>query len=219
MIGSLSFDIVSRFQEAFETNCLSLFGEAYVHINSTLDISVDWEEENISANFFDYIDNSERAISLNINISDEHRLYYRDILSNQTTAKSASRIDFRFSTNWTQAKRRCEFYLEAKNLIEDDCVKKGRKSKLIAKRYHERYIKTGIDNFISNKYPKNGCLIGYVLQGNPEIIVSKINSILKVLNRKTEVLNKQICQIENLSFFFTSNNIDQRQLKHYFIKF
>ena len=133
MIGSLSSDIIFQFQESFETNCLSLFGEAYTHINNTIDITVDWEEENISANFFDYIDNSERAIGLNINISDEHRLYYQNILSGQTTAKSASRIDFRMTTNWTRAKRRCEFYIEAKNLIENDCVKEGRKSKLNAK--------------------------------------------------------------------------------------
>ena len=219
MIGSLSSDIISQFQESFEINCLSLFGEAYAHINSTVKISVDWEEENISANFFDYIDNSEKAISLNINISDEHRLYYQDILSGQKTAKSASRIDFRLTTNWTRAKRRCDFFIEAKNLIEIDCVKKGRKTKLKAKQNHERYIKTGIDNFISGKYPYNGCLIGYVLQGKPENIVSKINSILDTSNRNSEVLTKQACKIENLSFFFTSNHDAYLQLKHYLIKF
>ncbi len=219
MIGSLGSDIVSQFQESFETNCLSLFGEAYVHINNVLDISVDWEEENISANFFNYIDNSERAISLNINISDEHRLYYQDILSGQKTAKSASRIDFRLTTNWTQVKRRFEFYIEAKNLIEEDCVKKGRKSKLIAKSNHDRYIKTGIDNFVSNKYPQNGCLIGYVLQGDPENIVSKINSILDLSERNSENLKKQICQIENLSFYYISSHLNLRQIKHYLIKF
>ena len=219
MIGSLSTDIISQFQESFETNCLSLFGEAYTHINNTLNITVDWEEENISANFFDYIDKSERAIGLNINISDEHRLYYQNILSGQTTAKSASRIDFRLTTNWTQAKRRCEFFIEAKNLIENDCIKKGRKTKLNAKKNHERYINTGIDSFISNKYPRNGCLIGYILHGIPENIVSKINSILDSSNRNLENLKQQSCQIENLTYFFISSHESQRKLKHYFIKF
>ncbi len=219
MIGSLSTDIISQFQESFETNCLSLFGEAYTHINNTLNITIDWEEENISANFFDYIDKSERAIGLNINISDEHRLYYQNILSGQTTAKSASRIDFRLTTNWTQAKMRCQFYIEAKNLIEDDCIKKGRKSKLNAKKNHERYVNTGIDSFISDKYPQNGCLIGYVLQGNPDNIVAKINSTLDTSNRNSENLKTQKCQIEDLSFFFISSHLEQRILKHYLIKF
>jgi hypothetical protein len=219
MIGFLNSDIIFQFQESFETNCLSLFGDAYTHINNTLDISADWEEENISANFFDYIDKSERAIGLNINISDEHRLYYQSILSGQTTAKSASRIDFRLTTNWTQANKRCEFYIEAKNLIENDCVKKGRKSKLKAKKNHERYINTGIDSFISGKYPQNGCLIGYVLEGIPENIVTKINSRLDLSNRKSENLKQQACQIENLSFYFISSHEDQRKLKHYLIKF
>jgi len=219
MISSLNSDIISQFQESFENNCLSLFGEAYTHISNTLDISVDWEEENISANFFDYIDKSERAIGLNINISDEHRLYYQNILSGQTTAKSASRIDFRLTTNWTQVKRRCEFYIEAKNLIEDNCVKKGRKSKLNAKKIQERYINTGIDNFISDKYPQNGCLIGYVLQGNPENIVAKINSQLDLLTRNSENLKQQECQIENLFYYFISSHEKQKNLKHYLIKF
>lgn len=219
MIGSLSSDIISQFQDSFETNCLSLFGEAYVHINNTLDVSVDWEEENISANIFNYINNCERAIGLNINISDEHRLYYQDILSGQVTAKSASRIDFRLTTNWTQEKRRCEFFIEAKNLIESDCVKKGRKTKLKAKQNHERYINTGIDNFISDKYPRKGCLIGYVLQGNPDNIVLKINSILDKSNRNEETLLKQICQIENLSSYYISNHVNHLRLRHYLITF
>ncbi len=219
MIGSLNADIISLFQESFETNCLSLFGEAYAHINSTLNISVNWEEENISANFFDYIDKSERAINLNINISDEHRLYYNDILLGQKTAKSASRIDFRLTTNWTAAKKRCDFFIEAKNLIEDDCDKIGRKSKLNAKRVQERYINTGIDNFLSDEYPQNGCLIGYVLQGKPDNIVLKMNSILGVSNRSSEVLIKQLCQIENLSFFYISHHVNHRQLRHYLVKF
>lgn len=173
----------------------------------------------ISANFFDYIDKSERAIGRNINISDEHRLYYQNILSGQTTAKSASRIDFRLTTNWTQAKRRCEFYIEAKNLIENNCFKKGRKTKLNARKIHERYINTGIDSFISDKYPKNGCLIGYVLQGVPNNIVDRINSRLSVSNRKSENLKQQVSQIENLSFYFVSSHREQQKLKHYLIKF
>jgi hypothetical protein len=219
MIGSLSSEIISQFQESFEINCLSLFGEAYIHINGTLNISIDWEEENISANFFDYIDKSERAIGLNINISDEHRLYYQNILSGETTAKSASRIDFRLTTNWTLEKRRCEFFIEAKNLIENDCTKKGRKTKINASENHTRYVKTGIDSFISDKYPQNGCLIGYVLQGNPENIVSKINSILDTSFRNSENLKKQTCHIENLPFFYISKHAAQKQLKHYLIKF
>ncbi len=219
MIGSLSSDIISQFQESFENNCLSLFGEAYSYITSTLQINVDWEEENVSANFFDYIDSSERAICLNINISDEHRLYYQNILSGEKTAKSASRIDFRLTTNWTSAKRRFEYYIEAKNLIEEDCIKKGRKTKLNAKENHKRYIHTGIDNFASGKYPKNGCLIGYVLQGMPISIVEKINLQLNLSNRESENLKQEVSQINNLSFYFVSTHREKRKIKHFLIKF
>jgi hypothetical protein len=184
-----------------------------------MNITVDWEEENISANFFYYIDNSERAIGLNINISDEHRLYYASILSGNTKAKSASRIDFRLTTNWTQNLKRLDFYIEAKNLIELDCLKQGRKTKLSAKENHKRYIVTGINNFISRTYPQNGCLIGYVLQGDIEKIVEKINVCLRLFNRNSEVLVNTESLIPSLPFFYISSHSIGLDIKHFFLNF
>jgi len=219
MISPLNAEIISQFQVSFETNCLSLFAEAYMYINGNLSITVDWEEENISANFFDYIDKSENTIGLNINISDEHRLYYQDILSGKTTAKTASRIDFRLTTNWTKVRHRFEFFIEAKNLIENDCFKKGRKSRLSAIKNHKRYISTGIDSFISNKYRQKGCLIGYVLEGTAINIVTKINSLLYLAGRSSEKLQKEICEIAVFSNYFTSVHNNELKLKHYLIEF
>lgn len=219
MIGVLDTEIVNGFQYAFEQNCLSLFADAYVHINRTLKITTDWEEENISANFFDYIDKSKVAIGLNINISDEYRLYYRKILSGKISAKSAARIDFRLTTNWTQGTKRLEYFVEAKNLIESDCFKKGRTTKLNAKKSQKRYIETGINHFISKKYPQNGCLVGYVLQGDPDKIVQKINIYLRLYNRNAEQLNNADSQIPNLPYSYISSHDIGFQIKHFFLAF
>ena len=75
-----------------------------------------------------------------------------DILNNKKSAKSASRIDLKLSTNWIDATKRVCYFVEAKNLIENNCAKQGRKSKLSAKKIQERYISTGIDHFISGEW-------------------------------------------------------------------
>jgi hypothetical protein len=195
-----------------------LWGEAFVSIKSNKTVTIDWEEENISALFFDYIDKSEHAIALNINIADEHRLYYNSILSGMKSAKSASRIDFRLTTNCTEQRKRIEFFIEAKNLIENNCFKKGRKTKILADSLLKRYVETGIDNFVSGKYPSKGCLVGYILEGMPDNIVLKINSNLEIRNRQQEKLYQIETNILALEYTFCSTH-EAFQLKHYFLKF
>lgn len=219
MIGKLNNSISNSFEESFLFNCLELFGEAYIYIKNNKNITADWEKENISANFYDYIDKSEKAISWNINISDEHRIFYESILLGKKPAKTASRIDFRLTTNWIEQKKRLEYFIEAKNLIESDCEKVGRKAKINAQSLHKRYVNTGIDNFVSKKYPSNGCLVGYVLQGKPTIIVDKINICLNNQNRTNEHLKKIDCTIPNLDFCYQSYHSNEVTLKHFLLKF
>ncbi|HEY5589687.1 MAG TPA: hypothetical protein VIK55_01595 [Paludibacter sp.] len=219
MAGILEDSIKREFEDSFENNCLTLFGEAYKYIRENSDITIDWDEENISANFFNYIDKSEKAIGLNINISDECRLYYDIILKGKIPAKKAPRIDFRLTTNWLEEKKRLEYFVEAKNLIESDCYKSGRKAKISAQEKHERYINTGIDNFISGRYPQKGCIVGYVLQGEPNKIVNKINAYLQQCNRTSEYLYSMESTIQNLEFCYQSSHENEIRIKHFLLKF
>ncbi len=218
MSGRLKSSIIQDFESSFVQNCLILWGEAFAFIKANKTVTIDWEEENISALFFNYIDKSEHAIALNINIADEHRLYFNSILSGKKSAKSASRIDFRLTTNCTEQLKRIEFFIEAKNLIENDCFKAGIKTKVSAHKLHQRYIKTGIDNFISGKYPSNGCLVGYVLQGNLEKIVLMVNLYIRELNRANENLLRITSNIPALDYVFCSTH-ESLRLKHYLLKF
>jgi hypothetical protein len=218
MPGKLKPSIVQDFENSFILNCLTLFGEAFLFIKENQSITIDWEEENISANFFDYIDKSEQAIIWNINIADEHRLYYNSILTGKKPAKTASRIDFRLSTNWIERRKRFEFFIETKNLIEIDCFKAGRKTKVSAQKLQERYIETGIDNFVSGKYPNKGCLVGYILQGMPESIVLMINSCLRNQNRLEEQLIKISNEIPYIDYSFKSFH-ERFELRHYLLQF
>jgi len=217
MAGVLRGSIIGGFQESFEYNCLALFGEAYAHIKQNAGITVDWEEENISANFFEFIDKSENAIALNINIENEYRLNDIDILSGLKVAKKASRIDFRLMSNFEKYKT--EYFIEAKNLIETDCHKTGRTSIIRSQEKHERYINTGINHFVTGKYPQRGCIVGYVLQGEPTKIVEKINACLQKENRLSEYLNTVECAIPNLEYCYQSVHTNGITIKHFLLKF
>lgn len=110
MAGLLNKDIISDFENSFRTNCLILIGEAYKWLKDTKNITVDWDEETISANILTHIYENEKAIAWNINVSDECRLYHQAILNNKIRARSAFRIDLKLSTNWIKAtKRVCYF--------------------------------------------------------------------------------------------------------------
>jgi len=112
-----------------------------------------------------------------------------------------------------------EYFVESKNLIESDCFKTGRKTKLNAAKLHERYVNTGIDNFISEKYPQKGCLFGYVLQGEPINIIEKINTCLHNKNRMNEKLQVTNCAIRNLEFCYQSVHPNGISLRHFLLKF
>ena len=147
-----------------------------------------------------------------IDIIPEYRLYKNDGIA----AKSAARIDFRFS-GWST--NQWEYFAEAKNLIEIDSFKAGRKTKISANKLHRRYIETGIDNYLSSKYPQNGCLIGYILQGKTENIVSMLNISLCALNRKTELLQSKDLEFADFISCYVSSHEKFLSMKHLMFDF
>lgn len=98
-----------------------------------------------------------------------------------------------FSTN------EFEYFFEAKNLKQNKSV------------LNRRYIKTGIDYFISKKY-ENGSLIGYLLEGKTDETIIEINSLLTKDKRDTEVLNHKPQNIFNS--IYESNHPKIGILKH-----
>lgn len=109
--------------------------------------------------------------------------------------------------------------LKQKNLIENNCTKQGRKSKLSAKKIQERYISTGIDHFISGEYPFNGCMLGYIIEGTPTRIVENINEILLQATRSDETLKKKKLDIPYLEEAYISVHLNNYVLHHYFLQF
>ena len=183
MNGNFNPIFVNSTLQILEKRCLTLLFEGYNAIKLNANITIDWEEEDISKALILYWNTSKKRGLWNIGIIPEHRIYNDD----KMPAKKAARIDFRFSS-WTR-NQECTYFAEAKNLIETDTLKTGRKTKTSAISLQKRYIKTGIGNYFSGRYPSNGCLLGYVLQGNTQNIIDSINRHLSNNGRQSEQLD------------------------------
>lgn len=212
MSGYFNPEYINSTLQILERRCLILLSEGYYVIKSNGNISIDWEEEDISKELLLSLETNSKRLEWQIDIIPEYRIYKND----GNSAKSAARIDFRFS-GWTI--NQWEYYAEAKNLIEIDSFKVGRKTKISAIKLHERYIETGIGNYLSGKYPQHGCLVGYILQGRVENIISMLNTCLCNLKREAEVLHSQDLDFMYLNSYYISSHDDFTFIKHLMFDF
>ena len=132
--------------------------------------------------------------------------------------KKAPRIDIRMA-NWSSS-HKLLYYLEAKNLCQNDW-QKTKSTTVKASYYRARYIDTGIDNFATERYPE-GCLVGYVLEGEVELIIEGINNLLaKHRNRPSEIIQSKQT-IHQHPYCYVSrhqtSNQEELPLRHIFMK-
>lgn len=184
-IGTVDPTLAVKAKRLFESRCVELLRWAAFTLKSTKTISPDWYEENITANIYTLIHESQQAIDFDIHPECEHPFFDKDILDNKKKAKAAVKIDLVFQQNW-EGKRHL-FYVEAKNLIGADVKKTGRKHITKAGDVMKRYVTTGIDHYIDEYYPL-GCMLGYVLYGTIAGVVDSLNDILVADGRPTEKL-------------------------------
>lgn len=213
----LNKSIASEWYRCFRMNCLSLIGEACDALKKEGHVSIDWEEENITANIKNHIEKNPSAIIQMIFVADEVRLYTSDILAGKKKSRNAPRIDLVLQRTWNNTKR-INYYVEAKILILHNCKKTGRKSPISATGKQKRYIKTGIDNFRDGTYPANGAMLGYILEGEPTEIVSGINRLLRKAGRGAELLVNEPCKIIGIDACYSSVHTKSR-LEHFFVRF
>lgn len=215
MIGSLDIGIVAPIKNRFEQQCICLLEWACKKLKSEKIVDGDWGEENISANIYAYINQSQDAIAADIFVESEHSFYSLDILNNKKMAKSASRIDLVFQHNW-EGKRIC-YYVEAKNVIEYNYTKAKNKRQTKSSKVLKRYVETGMDHYLSAYYPM-GCLLGYVLNGTIEGVIDGINSILVNDGRNSEVL-QYISGVEPWKNYQSYHSGLPSPISHFFFNF
>ena len=90
---------------------------------------------------------------------------------------TAPKVDFKFAIWPGNAQDELEYFAEAKNLSQRDWQKPSGAWVRTA-HYRKRYLKTGIDNYLSGRYPE-GCLVGYIVNGTTSAVVMGLNRLIK----------------------------------------
>ena len=168
------FNQVKSFKIGFEDKCIRLFVEAYNQSVIDKSIRLDWNENDITGQLHEYIEvNPLRKKNPPVTTNVEHHLSNKSVEKVRGFTSKNSRIDLRFVT--FNSEDECKVFFEAKNLKEKSYALK------------RRYIDTGIDNFITKKYPL-GFLVGYLLEGAVNPTIDGVNYLLKNKKREKEYL-------------------------------
>jgi len=197
-----NFKHISKFKDSVENKCIHLLVEAYNQSITEKLIQLNWEENDITKQLSEYIENNPlRKRNPFIMINVEHNLPNITAAKTKGFAANGLRIDLCFAT--FRSEKEYKVFFEAKNLKENDSALK------------RRYINTGIDNFITEKYPL-GFLIGYLLEGAVPPTIYGINDLLKKDNRDEEWLYPK--QHKTVEWYYESNH-SELCLKHLIFDF
>lgn len=198
----LDNDIVIAFRTTFIDHCIQLVVAAYKRSIIEQAVSIDWEENDVTAQLHEYINKDPLRIKWRISSNVENPLPKDITEKKKGYAAKSPRIDMRFAT--FRAQNEFLYFIEAKNLKEKSSSLK------------RRYITTGIDSYLSKKYV-NGCLAGYLLDGNIDQTINGINSLLVKDKRNTEILNKR--SLEWHDSYYESLHPEIQCLKHLIFDF
>lgn len=173
MSNTLNHNIISAAKSSFEGICFKLLEEAYICMRTKNIISYDYEEDAISLYLIEEMNKNSNAINRRISVHTQEPIVPMSANTNRLSIKHIPRIDICFGG--FSSETRLAFHMEAKNLYEINFRKTGKKNKINAHQYIKRYIDTGIKHIVTNYYPPNSALIGYVLNGSPANIINMIN--------------------------------------------
>lgn len=180
MTPGISQAVRAKIKASFISHCIEAINIGYTRILANGSYELDWEEDSFTYHLVAHIELSGFLDNYKISINPQPPIISHAIAFEGADSKKAPKVDFKFS-NWSGPKE-VKFYAEAKNLSEQDWHKTSG-ALVKSSKQRGRYIKTGIENFLSDRYPE-GCLVGYVLNGSTVAVVSSLNSLIQ--KRKLE---------------------------------
>lgn len=199
---ALNINVYEKFRSAFEQKCCQLIIEAYETSITEKVIQLDWNENDISYELFEKMEqNPKRVSKFKIHLSPEFRIP-KNMSKTKGFSDKLPRIDLKMAHFAINQEFKC--YFEAKRL-------KQKSSNL-----KRAYINEGMDRYISEKYPF-GYMLGYLLEGKTDETINGINSLLEKDKRNTEVLNLESEKV--LRSIYQSNHSNIGTLKHIIFDF
>jgi hypothetical protein len=191
---------VQKFKIGFEKKCIRLFVEAYKQSIKDKVIHIGLIENDITEILRMYMDKNFQKDKWKIHLSRDFVISDPNISQVKGFSNTLKKVDLIMEIYDTY-KFTCS--IEAKRLKENDYELK------------RRYIDTGIDSFITKKYPY-GFLVGYLLEGTVFPTVDGINKLLKKDGREGESLYGKKHEIAQ--YYFESNH-SELCLKHLIFDF
>jgi hypothetical protein len=211
----LNDDILSGFHESMEGYCLELLHQGYLSMLTAKGYDVDWKEDKLTVHYIEHMMRLEMRKMFQISIIPQAYLYTYEHAFGEDEVEKAPRIDFKFS-RWEQ-KEEVDYFAEAKNLSEKNWTKKNGKP-VNASYYYKRYIETGISHLLTNYYPNNCVLIGYVLNGNKSVILSNLNNLISLNFGDYGCITKPETT-SNDEFYISENEFEKKKIiKHMFLQ-
>lgn len=198
--------------------CLDAMCRGYERMVVDAQYDVNWEEDNLTVQLIEKMEQAGFLADHNIEVNPQRPIYNQEIIYKGKSPKSAPVVDFKMS-KWYKNKLK-HYYAEAKNLSNSNWSKPDG-SEVNASKYRARYIDTGIENFLSGRYP-DGCLLGYVVQGEAASVISGINQLIqkRELPPRVGLIEKDESSLFPICYF-SSHEIDNKilRIRHLFMQF
>lgn len=114
-------------KENLRLQCISIFIEAYkISISGKIkDYENEWDEDQFTAYLFQYIEEQQFVLDNQWVVTPQTPYYTKEISSGKMHASKARKPDIRFSKYHPSFRMPFSFYIEAKNLSENDWQKKA----------------------------------------------------------------------------------------------
>lgn len=206
--------LINKVNSSFEIKCLTVLIKSYKTSITENRYSKDWEEKTFSSHLVSLMKKCDVAIKYNLTITKEEELEDEAIDNGLKSPNEANPIDIRFHSVWTDL--RLDYNVEAKNISLSEW-KKSSGNKVNASQQQTEYITKGIDRFLTGHFKdKNGCMLGYLVNGKLDDVLVKIND--KIINQKnvSECIN--LGSVINKHQIFESIHME-RKLNHLFFDF
>jgi hypothetical protein len=202
-------------EKAFSNQCCALIICAYYKIIGDKKLLRKWGEETITRHLKKRIKLCIKEAELQYFVVPEYPEDDDEIDEGIKDTKQEVYFDLVFSS--FNKSDQLYFAVEAKVVIENNYLKR------IATTELAEYISNkGMRKFIEGIYKKKGCMIGYVMEGSPTVIVKNINEKIKIdsfYKDKPELKEKIIEAKFNLHYESDHSGYTENPLKHLFLDF
>lgn len=175
MNGGISQGVRAGFRASFVKNCVEAIRRGHNKVLVDRRYNIEWDEDNLTLHLVESMKQTGFLRQLRISVNYQTPIVSPEMVYDGANFLAAPRVDFKLST-WINEDE-AEFFAEAKNLSQRNWTKSTGKH-VRADYYRTRYLETGIENYLSGRYPE-GCLVGYVVNGSTPPVVAGLNRLIK----------------------------------------